>query len=88
MSGGGCTAILWPRRDDNSVQFWEEPIVIANSRSKKRAKTEPSLGEGNSSANDKAEIARLKKELAEAKSQNERWKTVNNQLVVKLKGST
>ena len=86
VTGGECvTPILWPRRDDTYVEFWEEPAVTnTNTMPRKRAKMSSSGVVGD----DKAEIARLKQQLAEAESQNERWKSVNNQLVAKLKGST
>ena len=91
MTGGGecVTPILWPRRDDTYVEFWEESAVTVNTNTipRKRAKM-MSSSSGVVVGDDKAEIARLKQQLAEAQSQNERWKSVNNQLVAKLKGST
>jgi len=87
-----CTPILWPRRDDSTYnKFWEESIQsgISNdtqTKSRKRAKTSSNSSE-ESSAQDKVEIARLKKALAESQEKIERWQAVNNQLMTKLKNS-
>ncbi|KAL3777618.1 hypothetical protein ACHAW5_006769 [Stephanodiscus triporus] len=79
---GGCAPILWPRRDESFVRYWEDPIptkrTIASSR--KRTRKPSSRGE-------RDEIDRLRKELAESQTVIERWQAVNNQLVSKLKAT-
>ena len=76
---GGCAPILWPRRDESFVGYWEDPIpakrTIASSR--KRTRRPSSRGE-------KDEVDRLLKELAESQTVIERWQAVNNQLISKI----
>jgi WD40 repeat protein len=77
--------ILWPRRDNSYVQFWESPIKSSEeSMPRKRAKLS-NVGGNDDRAADKVEIARLQKALEESQAVIERWQTVNNQLVAKLK---
>lgn len=81
LSSLECTPLLWPRRDESYVRFWEEPN---DTLPRKMARTSEDSGDGGG-ANDKAEIARLSKALAESQTVIERWQAVNNQLVSKLK---
>ncbi|KAL9190590.1 hypothetical protein ACHAXT_000296 [Thalassiosira profunda] len=82
---GGCTPILWPRRNERHVQFWEGPMPTDEAASRKRPRRAKE-DDGEERANAKAEIARLTKALAESEAVVERWQAVNNQLVAKLKG--
>ncbi|KAL7470157.1 hypothetical protein ACHAXS_010384 [Conticribra weissflogii] len=105
-----CAPVLWPRRDQQYVRFWEEisPSGFI-ARCNKKAKIVTSINvsyddeDGSSTASstfqdgdktdesvdevadDKAEIARLQKALQDSQAVIERWQTVNNQLVSKLK---
>jgi hypothetical protein len=72
--------MILPRRDGISAVFWGNGVSIGSPQPSKKAKT--SLDD---SANDKVEIARLRKELEESQAVIERWQTVNNQLMLKLK---
>lgn len=79
-SGEDCAPMILPRRDGISAVFWGNGVSIGSPQPSKKAKT--SLDD---SANDKVEIARLRKELEESQAVIERWQTVNNQLMLKLK---
>mmetsp|Transcript_12 Transcript_12/g.23 ORF Transcript_12/g.23 Transcript_12/m.23 type:complete len:102 (-) Transcript_12:33-338(-) len=80
-----CAPIIWPSRDEAFVHFWEDAISSEDIL-QPRKKARSSKGEQNDdSANDKVEIVRLQKALAESQAVVERWQSVNNQLVSKLK---
>ena len=86
LVAGECTPVLWPRRDESYTAYWEEPILSSASvPARKKAKTSNVDNASSSARSDKVEIARLQKELAESQVVIERWQTVNNQLVAKLK---
>lgn len=81
-----CAPVLWPRRGESYMQFWEDPTSKDDMQLNKKARTSKSGDYTGDSAKDKVEIARLKKALAESQTVIERWQTVNNQLVSKMKG--
>lgn len=83
---GLCAPILWPRRDESSVHYWDENVLSDCSTRRKRARSSQTK-EAESTTTDKIEIARLQKALAESQTIIERWQTVNNQLVSKLKAN-
>ncbi len=82
---GVCSPILWPRRDD-SIHY-EGGNVLTNCP-KPRKRTRRSQEKVIDNAADELEIARLQKALAESQIIIERWQSVNNQLVSKLKGNS
>ncbi|KAL3758540.1 hypothetical protein ACHAWU_008294 [Discostella pseudostelligera] len=81
-----CAPILWPRRDELSVHYWDDNAWNDSSMRRKRARS-LQAEESESATTDKIEIARLQKALAESQTIIERWQTVNNQLVSKLKAN-
>jgi len=81
--GAECTPIICPSRDKSFVHFWENPMMNEDDTIMHPTKKRARRPKGD--ANDKLEIARLKKELAESQLVIERWQMVNNQLVSKLK---
>jgi len=83
---GLCAPILWPRRDELSVHSWDDNAWNDSSMRRKRARSLQAK-ESESATTDKIEIARLQKALAESQTIIERWQTVNNQLVSKLKAN-
>lgn len=79
-----CTVVLQPRRNESYVRNWERTTSVGVSNHTKKAKTSKATGFDDEDEK-LAEITRLRKELQESKALIERWQTVNNQLVAKLK---
>jgi len=79
-SADNCTVVLQPRRNESYVSYWEHTSADFLNHVKK-ARTSKAVGEDEKLI----EISRLRKELQESKVLNERWQTVNNQLLAKLK---
>ena len=78
-----CTVILQPSRNEKCVNYWETTTSVDALHHKKMKKSETINTYGE---NEKMkEIKRLQKELQESKALIERWQTVNNQLLEKLK---
>ncbi|KAL7550905.1 hypothetical protein ACHAWF_014104 [Thalassiosira exigua] len=94
-AAGGCRPMLRPRRGESYLKFWEDEHndeVPPRKRVRKSARTRARTSaprreeaECRDGASDKVEIARLRKALEESEAVVERWKAVNNQLMVKLK---
>ena len=81
-SADDCTVVLQPRRNESYVSYWEHTSVNFNHIKKART----SNATGVDGEDEKLiEITLLRKELQESKALVERWQTVNNQLVAKLK---
>ncbi|KAL7540241.1 hypothetical protein ACHAXR_009965 [Thalassiosira sp. AJA248-18] len=80
-----CAPILWPRRDESNIQLWEDPISSSDDTLPRKKLRSSKFEDNYDGANDKVEIARLQKALAESQVVIERWQAVNNQLVSKLK---
>jgi len=79
-SAENCTVVLQPRRNESYVSYWEHTSADCLNHIKK-ARSSKAVGEDEKLI----EISRLRKELQESKALNERWQTVNNQLLAKLK---
>ena len=83
LTSGVCVPMLWPRRDELSIYLSENNAPIGFSMPRKRARN--TQVKESERVSDKLEIARLEKALAESQTIIERWQTVNNQLVSKLR---
>jgi len=91
VGGGGSGLVVVPMRPSRaagSTEGWDGSIAAAcasshGGRPRKVARTAAAAA---GDEDGRAEIARLRKELEESREVVERWKSVNNQLMAKIKG--
>ena len=79
-----CAVFLQPVRNESYSSYWERSLPYFPSQNKRIRTSKATCSDGGDKQQ-LIEILRLRKELEESKAKIERWQTVNNQLVAKLK---